>query len=72
MTPEHTMPRGDNESSDKYCEETDTSCPLAELLEQYQQLKDQFASLKSTTPKSTPTAELMQLTHKLQHLTMMF
>ena len=33
VPPEHTMPRGDNESSDKYCEETDTHYPLAELLE---------------------------------------
>ena len=53
------------ESSDEYCEETDTHCPLAELLEQFWQLKDQFASLKSTTPQSTPTAELTQLTDKL-------
>ena len=30
---EHTMPEGDSESSDKYREETDTHCPLAELLE---------------------------------------
>ena len=67
----HTMSEGDNESSDIYWAETDTSHPLAELLEQFQQLKDQFASLKSTTPQSTPMAELMHLTEKLQHLTMM-
>ena len=67
---EHTMPRGDNESSDEYCEETDICHPLAELLEQFWQLKDQFASLKSTTPKSTPMAVLTQLTDTLQHLTM--
>ena len=65
VPPEHIMPKGDNESSDEYCEETDTHCPLAELLEQFWQLKDQFASLKSTTPQSTPTAELTQLTDKL-------
>ena len=36
--PEHAMPWGDNESSDEYCEETDTCHPLAELLEQFWQL----------------------------------
>ena len=65
------MPEGDNESSDKYCEEADSHHPLAELLEQFWYLKDQFASLKATTPKCTPTVEMAQLTHKLQHLTMM-
>ena len=69
--PEHIMPKIDNESSDKYCEETDTHCPLAELLEQFKQPRDQFTSLKSTTPQSTSTAELMQLTDKLQHLILM-
>ena len=69
--PEHIIPKGDNESSDKYCEETDTHHPLAEFLEQFWQPKGQFASLKSTTPQSTPMAELMQLTDKLRHLTMM-
>ena len=34
LPPKHTMPRGENESSDKYCEQTDTHHPLAELLEQ--------------------------------------
>ena len=72
LTPlDHTMPEGDNESSDEYCKETDTCYPLAELLEQFRQLKDQFASLKPTTPQSTAMAELMQLIDKLQHLTMM-
>ena len=47
---EHTIPGGANESSDECCEETDTNHPLAELLEQFWQLKDQFTSLKSTTP----------------------
>ena len=68
---EHCMPEGDNESSDEYCEETDTHHPLGELLEQFCKLKDQFACLKSTTPHSTPTAELSHLIDKLQHLTMM-
>ena len=68
---EHPMPEGDNESSDEYCEETNTCCPLAELLEQFWQVKDWFTSLKSTTPQSTPTTELTKLTDKLQHLTMM-
>ena len=44
--------------------------PLAEQLVQFLQLKDQFASLKSITPQSTPTSELIQLTDILQHLTM--
>ena len=69
--PEHTMPRGDNESYDEYCEETDTHHPLAKLLEQFLQLKDQFSSLKSTTHHSTSTAELTQLTDELPHLSMM-
>ena len=55
--PEHTMPKGNNESSGEYHEEIDTHCPLAELLEPFWQ--------------STPTAELTQVTDKLQHLTMM-
>ena len=71
VPPECIMPEGDNESSDEYCEETDTCHHLAELLEQFQQPKGQFSSLKSTTPQSTFTAELTQLTGKLQHLTMM-
>ena len=68
---EHTMPEGDNKSSNKYREETDTCHPLAELLEQFQQFKDQFASLKSATHPPTLRAELTQLTDKLQHLNMM-
>ena len=67
---EHTMPKGDDESSDEYCEETNIHHPLAELLEQFWELKDQLASLKPTTSQSTPLAELMQLTDTLQHLTM--
>ena len=70
--PEHPMPEGDNELSDENCEETDTCHPLPELSKQFLQLKDQFQSLKSTTHQSTPTAELRQLTDKLQHLTMSF
>ena len=61
---------GDNGSSDEYCEENDTWHPLADLLVQFQQLKNQFANLKTKTPQSTPTEELSQLTDKLQHLTM--
>ena len=71
MPPDHTMPRGDNESSNKYSEKTDTCHPLTELLEQFWQLQDQLAHLKSATYPSTDTPELMQLTDKLQHLTMM-
>ena len=33
--PDHTMLEGDNESSDKYSEETETCHTLAELLEQF-------------------------------------
>ena len=62
------MPEQDNELSDEYCEETDAHCPLAELLELFCQLKDQFAILKS---QSTTAADLLQLTDKLQHLSMM-
>ena len=57
-------------SSNEYCEETNTHHPLVDLIEQFQQLGNQFASLKSNTPQSTPTEELLQLTDKLQHLTM--
>ena len=67
---DHPMSEGDSNSYDEYCDETDTCCPLADPLEQFQQLKNQFSSLKSTTPLSTPTEELLQLTDKLQHLTM--
>ena len=65
------MPEGYNESSDEFCEETDTPHPLAKLLQQFHKLQDQFASLKSTIPQSPPAAKLLQLTDKLQHLTMM-
>ena len=67
---EHPMLDGDSELSNKYGEESDTHHHLAELLEQFHKPKDQFASLKSTTAKSTPTAELSQLKDKVQHLTM--
>ena len=67
---DHLVPEGDNDLSDEYCEETDTCHPLADLLEQFQQLTNQFPSLKSNTPQSTPTGELSQLTDKLQHHTM--
>ena len=69
-TQDHPLPEGDNDLSNEYCEETDTCHHLAVLLEQYQQLKNQFTSLKSNTPQSTPTEELPQLRDKIQHLTM--
>ena len=71
VPPGHIMPRQDHDSSGKYSEETDTCHTLAESLEQFQQLKDQFSSLKSATHPPTPMAELTQLTDKLQHPTMM-
>ena len=37
---EHPMLEADNESSDEYCEETDTHCSLAEILGKFCQLKD--------------------------------
>ena len=40
VPPEHIIPIGDSKSSDEYCEDTDTCHPLAELLEQFWQLKD--------------------------------
>ena len=70
MPQDHPVPEGDNDSSIEYCEETDTCHPLADLLEQFLQLKNQFGSLKSNTPQSTPTGELSKLTDKLSHLTM--
>ena len=42
---EHPMLEEGKESSDEYGEETDTCCPLGELLEQFSQLKDRFAKL---------------------------
>ena len=65
------MPGWDTDSSDEYSEETDTHHPLAELLEQFWQLQDQFGHLKSTTQPPSHMAQLMQLTDKLQHLTKM-
>ena len=55
--PDHTMPRGDNESFNEYSEETHTCCPLAELLEQFWQLQDQFLYLKSAIHPPTHMAE---------------
>ena len=68
---DHTTLKRDNESSDENKEETDTCHPLAELLVQFRQTKEQFASFKSTTHPSTPMTELMHLTDKPQHLPMM-
>ena len=70
VSQDHTIHEGDNESSDKYSKENDTHHPLTKLLEQFWQLQDQFACLKSANHLPTPMAELMQLTDKLQHLTM--
>ena len=50
MPQDHPLPKGNNDSSNEYYEETDTNHPLVDLLEQLQQLKNQFASLKSNTP----------------------
>ena len=55
MPLDHTMPERDNDSFNEYCEETDTHHPLADLLEQFQQLMNQFESLKSTALQSTST-----------------
>ena len=71
LTPQdHPMLEGDNDSSNEYCEKTETYCPLADLLQQFQQQKKQFASLKTNIPQSTSIEELSWLTDKLQHLTM--
>ena len=59
---EHPMPE---ESSDECSEDTNTHHHLAELLEQFNQFKDQFETLKSTTPQPTTTTELTQLKDKL-------
>ena len=40
VSQKHPMQKRDNESSDEYCEETDTSHHLVELLGQLCQLKD--------------------------------
>ena len=40
--PENPLPKGHNESSQEYCEETDTHHSLPELLKQFLQLKDNF------------------------------
>ena len=55
---------------DEYCEESDTCHHLADLEEQFQQPKKQFASKKSNTAICTLTEEMLQLTDKLQHLPM--
>ena len=70
MQQDHPVVEGENDSSNEHCEETNTIHPLADLLEQSVQLKNQIASLKSTTPQSTPTEELVQPTDKLQCLAM--
>ena len=65
------MLEGDNYSSDEYCEEL-TCHPLTDLLDQSQQLQNQFVSLKSNIPQFTHTKDLLQHIGKLQHLTMAF
>ena len=62
---DHLVLEGDNDSSDEYCEETDTHCPLTDFLEL--QLKNQFASLKSNSPQSTPKEELLhyEISHRI-------
>ena len=70
MPQDHPVPEGDNDLSNEYCVETDNYQSLADLLEQFQQLKNQFSSLKSNTPQSTPIDKLLQLTDKLHYLTM--
>ena len=55
------MPEESNDSSEEYCEETDTHPPLVDLLEQLTQLKKQFAISKTKTPQSIPTEEPSQL-----------
>ena len=71
LPPDHTMPRRHIESFDGYSEESDTCCPLAEVLEQFWQLQDQFAHLKSAVHPPTHMLEVRQLTDKLQQPTMM-
>ena len=64
---EFPMPEGDNDSSDEYSEKKSDTChSLARLLEQFHQLRDLTASLKSTALQSTPIADLLQFTDKLQ------
>ena len=41
---DHPMVEEDNDLSNEYCEETNTHHPLADLLEQFQQHKNRFAS----------------------------
>ena len=70
MPQDHPMPEEDNDSPNEY-KETDTHCPLADLLEQFQQIKKQFASLTLALPSPHPQKKLLQLPDKLQHLIMM-
>ena len=68
VSPDHTMPRYESESSDKCNEEPDTHLHLAELQEQFQQLWDQLTHLESSTNPPAHILELTQLTDRLQHL----
>ena len=47
---DHPIPEKDSDSSGDYCKETDTHHLLVDLLEQFQQFKKQFASLRKLTP----------------------
>ena len=51
---DHPVLEGDVDSSDEYCGEPDTLHPLADLLEQFQQLNNQFASLNLKIPNPLP------------------
>ena len=68
--PGHTMPRRDNESSDKYSEEPNIYHPLDKLQKQFWKLQEQLTHLEPATHPHTYMAKLMQLTDKLHHLTM--
>ena len=53
MPQDHPMLEDDNDSSNEYCEETDTPPPLANLIDQLQQLEKQFSNLKLIPPSHT-------------------
>ena len=50
MPEDHHVLEGDNDSSDEYCEEINTHCPLADLLEQFQWLKNNLQVKNLTLP----------------------
>ena len=67
VPPDHTMPRQESESSNKYIEEPNTCCHLAELLDQFWLLQDQVTHLELATHLSMHMDELMQLTDRLDN-----